>query len=128
MTSSNKRAEVYASWRNRLTDLSVSPSELATSSQDKIEEIYRQFSFLWHCYIAHTHTRLYKAVYYRKKSILIIECLNYKSFSNLCGVAEWLIISGLNVILPCASSFIKYNIHVCHVVLWMLDLMNCHGQ
>ena len=84
-----KRAEVSASWRKTLPDLSVSPSDLATSSQDKIEEIFRQVSFLWHCYIAHTHThtRLYKAVYYRKKSILTIEYLNYKSFSNLCGVA-----------------------------------------
>ena len=25
-------------------------------------------------------------------------------------------------------AFIKYNIHVCHVVLWMIDLMNFHGQ
>ena len=60
----------------------------------------------------HTHTRLYKAVYYRKKSILTIEYLHYKSFSNLYGVADWLIISGLNAILPCASSFIKYNIYM----------------
>ena len=50
-----KQAEVYASWRNTLTDLSVSASDLATSSQDKIEEIFRQVSFPWHCYIAHTH-------------------------------------------------------------------------
>ena len=90
-----KHAEGYASWRNTLTDLSVSASDLATSSQDKIEEIFRQVPYL-----------------------------NYKSFSNLCGVADWLIISGLNAILPCASSFIKYNIHV----LWMMDLMNFHGQ
>ena len=123
-----KRAEVYASWRNTLTDLSVSASDLATSSQDKIEEIFRQVSFPWHCYIAHTHTRLYKAVYYRKKSISTIEYLHYKSFSNLCVVADWLIISGLNAILSCASSFIKYNIHVNYVVLWMMDLMNFHGQ
>ena len=128
MTFPIKRAEVYASWLNTLPDLSVSPSDLATSSQDKIEEIFRKVSFPWHCYIAPTHIRLYKAVYYRKKSILTIEYLNYKSFSNLCGVADWFIISGLSAILPCASSFIKYNIHVCHVVLWMLDLMNCHGQ
>ena len=60
----------------------------------------------------HTHTRLYKAVYYIRKSILKIEYLHYKSFSNLCGIADWLIISGLNVILPCASSFIKYNIYI----------------
>ena len=49
-----KRAEVYASWRNTLTDLSDSASDLATSSQDKIKEIFRQVSFPWHCYIAHT--------------------------------------------------------------------------
>ena len=102
-----KRAEVYVSWRNTLPDLAVSPSDLATSSQDNIQEIFRQVSFPWHCYIAHTHTRLYKAVYYRKKSILTIEYLNYKSFSNLCGVADWLIISDLSAILPCVSSFIK---------------------
>ena len=104
-----KQAKVYASWRNTLPDLSVTPSDLATSSQDKIEKIFRQVSFPWHCYIAHTHThtRLYKAVYYRKKSILTIEYLNYKSFSNLCGVAYWLINSGLSVILPRASSFMK---------------------
>ena len=123
-----KQAEVYASWRNSLTDLSVSAFDLATSSQDKIEEIFRQVSFPWHSYIAYTHIRLYKAVYYRKKSILIIEYLHYKSFSNLCGVADWLIISGLNAILPCASSFIKYSLHICHVVLWMMDLMSFHGQ
>ena len=29
--------------------------DLATSSQDKIEEIFRQVSFPWYCYIAHTH-------------------------------------------------------------------------
>ena len=94
-----KQAEVYTSWCKTLTDLSVSASDLATSSQDKIEEIFRQVSYL-----------------------------NYKSFSNLCGVADWLIINGLNAFLKCASSFIKYNIHVCHVVLWMMDLMNLHGQ
>ena len=94
-----KQAKVYVSWPNTLTDLSVSASDLATSSQGKIEEIFRQVSYL-----------------------------NYKSFSSLCGVADWLIISGLNAILPCASSFIKYNIHVCHVVLWIMDLMNFHGQ
>ena len=44
-----------------------------------------------------------------------MEYLHNKLFNNLCGVADWLIISGLNAILPCASSFIKYNIHVCHV-------------
>ena len=49
-----KRAKVYASWRNTLTDLSDSASDSATSSQDKIEEIFRQFIFPWHCYIAHT--------------------------------------------------------------------------
>ena len=57
-----------------------------------------------------------------------VSYLNYKSFSNLYGVADWLIISGLNAILPCTSSFIKYNIHVCHAVLCMMDLMNFHGQ
>ena len=79
-----------------------------------MEEIFRQVSFPWHCYIAHahTHTWLYKVVYYRKKSILTMECLHYKSFNNLCGVADWLIISGLNAILSCASSFIKYNIYM----------------
>ena len=122
-----KRAEVYASWRNTLTDSSVSASNLATSSQDKIEKIFSHFPSRGTATL-HTHTRLYKAVYYRKKSILTIECSHYKSFSNLCGVADWLIISGLNTILPCASSFIKYNIHVCHVILWMMDLMNFHGQ
>ena len=50
-----KRAEVYDSWSNKLTDLSVLASDLATSSQDKIEEIFRQVSFPWHCYIAYTH-------------------------------------------------------------------------
>ena len=74
----------------------------ATYSQDKIEEIFSQFSFLSHCYIA--HTMLYKPVHYRKKSILTMENLhNDKSFNNLCGVLDWLIISGLNAILPRAS-------------------------
>ena len=44
-----------------------------------------------------------------------MEYLHNKSFNNLYGVADWLIISGLNAILPCASSFIKNNIHVCFV-------------
>ena len=33
-----------------------------------------------------------------------MENLHNKSFNNLCGVGDWLIISGLNAILPCASS------------------------
>ena len=75
----------------------------ATSSQDKIEEIFSQFSFLWHCYAAHTQC-CQKPVYYRKKSIITMENVhNNKSFNNLCGVADWLIIRGLNAILPHAS-------------------------
>ena len=42
-----KRAKVYASWRNALTDLSDSAS-------NKIEEIFRHIRLPWHCYIAHT--------------------------------------------------------------------------
>ena len=34
--------------------------------------------------------------------------LHNKSFKNLCGVADWLIISGLNAILPCAFSYDSY--------------------
>ena len=63
-----------------------------------IQTIFLPLALL-HC----THTRLYKAVHYRKKSILTMENLHNKSFNNLCGVADWLIISGLNAILPCAS-------------------------
>ena len=86
---------------NAVTSVRLEPA--ATSSDDKIEEIFRQFFYpvvLLHC----THTRLYKAVHYRKKSILTMEILHNESFNNLCGVADWLIISGLKAILPCASS------------------------
>ena len=87
-----------------LTNLSDSASDLATSSQNKIEEIFRQVSFPRHCYMAHTHTRLYKAVHYIKKSILTMANSHHKSFNNyLCGVADWHIISGLNAILSSAS-------------------------
>ena len=33
-----------------------------------------------------------------------MEKLHNKSFNNLCGVADWLIISGLNAVLPRAPS------------------------
>ena len=59
---------------------------------------------LIHC----THTRLYKAVHYSKKSLLTMENLHNKSFNNVCSVAGWLIISGLNAILSCASSKDSY--------------------
>ena len=80
----------------------------ATSSQDKIEEIFRQFPSRGTATL-HTHTRLYKAVHYRKKSILTMGNLQNKSSNNLCGVADWLSISGLNAILPCASSWDSYT-------------------
>ena len=37
-----------------------------------------------------------------------MEKLHNKSFNNLYGVAVWLIISGPNAILPCASSQDSY--------------------
>ena len=63
-----KRAKVYATLRNVLTDLSDSASDSATSSQDKIEEnfnIHSQTLFLPVALLHCTHTRLYKAVYYQ---------------------------------------------------------------
>ena len=59
---------------------------------------------LLHC----THTRFYKAVHYRKNNIFTKENLQNISFRNLCGVADWLIINGLNAILQCASSYDSY--------------------
>ena len=72
---------------------------LTRQNRGNIQTIYLPMALL-HC----TNTRLYKAGHYRKKSIPTMENLHNKSFNNLCGVAVWLIISGLNAILPCASS------------------------
>ena len=103
MTVPIKRAKVYASWRNTLTYLSDSASNLATSSQDKIEEIFSQFSFPRTATL-HTHEVVQSCSLQKEENILIMENLHNKQFNNLCGVADWLIISRLNAILPCASS------------------------
>ena len=74
-------------------------NNITRQNRGNIQTIFLPVALL-HC----TNTRLYKAVHYRKKSILTMENLHNKAFNNLCGVAVWLIISGLNAILPCASS------------------------
>ena len=59
---------------------------------------------LLHC----TYARLYKTVHYRKKRLLTMEKLHNESFNNLCVVADWLIIRGLNAIMLCESSEDSY--------------------